>query len=173
MRALRTAALSIATASILTLAPTPASAQTVGVGDKHESYLPARLDLDGARYTNDSSGLSAKITVRNLRAGAYTLGFNLTVPGSSEEIHVLVTRKVDGKIANTIVIALPDEQVGRHCGGLESSWKNKLDYITVEIPWRCLDQLKKDLKVQAFFGAGYGTGGDPADFIKTVRVNHN
>jgi hypothetical protein len=169
----RTVVAAAAAVALVALTGAPAAAQTVSVGDKHERYLPARLDLAGARYTNSSSGLSAKVTVRNLQAGTYTLGFNLAVPGSAEEIHVLVTRTTSGKLTNTIVIALPDEQVTRHCGGLDSTWKNKRDYITVDIPWRCLDQLKKDLKVQAFFGAGNGTSGDPADFIKTVRVNYN
>lgn len=153
------------------LASVAASAQTVGVADRSESYLPARLDLTGARYTLDSNGFAAKVTVKDLRAGGYTLGFNLTA--GQETVHVLVTRLVNGKFVNTITIDLPDEQVSRHCGGLDTTWRNKLDYITVDIPWRCMDQLRKDFKVQAFFGAGLGVSGDPADFIKRVKVGYN
>lgn len=178
MRALRSAvarpaALAIAAVVTLALAAGPASAQTVSVSDKHESYLPPRLDLDGARYTVDSAGFEAKVTVTDLVAGIYSLGFNLTVPGSEESIHILVTRKSATKFINTVTLDLTDEQVSRHCGGLDTVWKNKLDYITVEVPWRCMDQLRKDLRVQAFFGAGLGISGDPSDFIKTVRVDYN
>jgi hypothetical protein len=153
------------------LSALPASAQTVSVSDRQENFLPARLDLTGARYTLDGNGFAAKVTVRNLRAGTYTLGFNLT--RGTEEIHVTVTRFGSGKTINTIAVATKEEVVVRHCGGLDTVWKNKLDYIKVDIPWRCLDNLRKDLNVQAFFGAGRGTSGDPADFIKTVKVRYN
>jgi hypothetical protein len=153
------------------LSSMPASAQTVGVGDPQENFLPARLDLTGARYTLDSNGFAAKVTVRNLRAGTYSLGFNLT--RAHEEIHILVTRFAGGKTINTIAVTTQDEIVVRHCGGLDTVWKNRLDYIRVDIPWRCLDNVRKDLAVQAFFGAGRGDSGDPADFIRTVKVRYN
>jgi hypothetical protein len=170
---MRTRVLAVGAALLSAVAATalPASAQTVRVGDPRESFLPARLDLTGARYTLDTNGFAAKVTVRNLRTGTYTLGFNLS--RANEEIHVTVTRFQNGKTITTITVTTKEEVVVRHCGGLDTTWRNKRDFIKVDIPWRCLDNVRKDLNVQTFFGAGRGTSGDPADFLDTVKVRYN
>ena len=167
----RVLAAGVVVLSAALLTSTPAVAETRSVGDTQETFLPARLDLTGARYTLDAHGFFAKVRVRNLRAGGYTLGFNLS--RANEEIHVTVTRFKNGQTINTIAVATKEDVVIRHCGGLDTAWKNKLDYIKVAIPWICLDNLRKDLNVQAFFGAGRGESGNPADFLQTVKVRYN
>src|SRR5262249_31772748 len=108
---------------------------------------------------------------RNLRGGTYTLGFSLTAPGGGESIHVLVTRYNGGPIINWVTIK-KGILSRRHCGGLESTWSNPHNFISVHIPWQCLDELRTSLSVQTSFGKGDGSSASIADRIRTVGVRY-
>ncbi len=142
------------------------------VADESESRLAAHLDLTGARYVNDLDGLSARLTVRDLKLRTSTVGFTLTFPGTKRAFHVATTRTKAGKQTYLVERITGDGRHKRTCKQFVATWDDTLDRIDVHVPWSCLGDLRAPMRVQGHLGGGTGFHGDPDDNLRIVKVRY-
>jgi hypothetical protein len=149
-----------------------AGADTVLVADRAETSLPAHLDLTGAQYVNDSDGFSARLTVRDLRLRTSTLGFTITFPKSGRVFHVSATRTKAGKQTYLVSREAGGGKLVRTCSTFTTTWDDTQDRIDVHVPWSCLGVLPATTKVQGYLLAGKAHQDNPADLLRTVKVQY-
>lgn len=142
------------------------------VADERESRLPAHLDLTGARYVNDLDGLSARLTVRDLKLRTSTVRFRLTFPGSSRSFAVTTTRTKAGEQTYLVQRITGEGKAKRTCGQFSATWDDTGDRIDIYIPWSCLTDLHATMRVQGSLAAGGRLHGDPDDRLKIVKVRY-
>lgn len=152
----------------------PAAAETISIWDQPKDYpgMPASGDIRDVAVTNDANGVTFKVKMRDLKGGTSVVGFNVGPVDQSMSFGVQVVRFKNGRIRNNISVSDGEDYWTTTCSGLKSTWKNKRNLITVQVPWTCLHDQRTTLRVSAFFGFGDGTAGDPSDWTKSAKVRH-
>jgi hypothetical protein len=146
----------------------PGLAQTRYQADPRGDASRASFDLTHVTYVNDSSRVSVKARLADLRPRQGAFGFNLDevgTPGYAGNYYGITTRHADGSVTASL-----QNQSGRMRCDIRGRWRVARDTVRIAFPQRCLHQHHA-FRIQVFVGDPHD--GDPDDFTGTVRVRLN
>ena len=153
----------VSTAALIASAA-PASAATVSVTDPRGDAA-ARFDITRVTARNNDT-VAVKSRIRNLRGGLEIYQANLTTAGTDGQTYL--ARTVHHRDGSVVAKLLAPDGSRVDCD-VNGRWRLKRDTVKVSFAQDCLEEHGR-LRVQAFIGAGNGSGGDPADWTKRVRA---
>jgi hypothetical protein len=143
----------------------PGVAQTRYQADPRGDASRASFDLTHVTYVNESSLVSVKARLVNLKPRRAAFGFNLYeagTPGSTGYYYGITTRHSDGSVTASL-----QDQSGRVRCDIRGRWRVARDTVRIAFPQQCLQQHHA-FRIQVFVGDP--RDGDPDDFASTVRV---
>jgi hypothetical protein len=157
---------SVILGSIATMAlALPGFAQTKYQADPRGDASRASFDLTHLTYVNNSSLVSVKARLVNLKPRRGAFGFNLyesDTHGGAGYYYGITTRHSDGSVSASL-----QNETGRVRCDIRGRWRVARDTVRIAFPQRCLQQHHA-FRIQVFVGDP--RDGDPDDFASTVRV---
>lgn len=154
-------------ATLLVAAAVPAEAGRIAFSDPRGD-APARYDITRVRIVNSDQVLTVQAHVRHLRSrGTQIFVANFSLHHYDYAYWVGTVRHADGRVTTRASGYEQGEQTAVRCH-ITSSWRIRQSLIAFSLPRDCFHA--GTVTSNAAIGVGDGSGGDPTDWTRNVRV---